>query len=62
MSNAHDMEDNISTPIQDNVTSTVRGVTEHNDSVSYEQLYLSEAFMLATRGVIKEIDEGLSKP
>lgn len=62
MSNPHDMEGNITTPIQDNVTSTVRGVTTYDESVTPEQLYLSEAFMPTERGVIKEIDEGLSKP
>ena len=58
----HDTEDNISTPIQDSISETIQGITIHNESVTPEQLYLSEAFMPNERGVIKEIDEGLSKP
>ena len=56
---AHNMEeDNISSPLQDSISVTVRGVTEHNESVSSKQLYLSEAFMPNERGVVKEeVDE-----
>lgn len=51
---AHDTEGNITTPIQDNVTETVRGFTESDESVTPEQLYLSEAFMPNERRVDTE--------
>ena len=45
---------NITTPIQDSISETIRGVTEHNESVSSKQLYLSEAFMPNEGGVDTE--------
>lgn len=47
-------DENITTPIQDNVSETIQGFTEHDESVTPEQLHLSEAFMFLERGVDKE--------